>query len=132
VAGNILLLFFCFVLFSFCLRNDPYTHFSQQPYNKLTWLVIFYYFFCFLFVKNNKILPVRNECRDHFSLGYACGNRNPIQVEKKLMQVCRHMEWDLSHGSHPMCLQRKMINLQQHHNTPSYGGGPYILGLTPM
>jgi hypothetical protein len=27
------------------MRNDPYTHFSQQPYNKLTWLVIFYYFF---------------------------------------------------------------------------------------
>jgi len=26
-------------------RNDPYTHFSQQPHNKLTWLVIFYYFF---------------------------------------------------------------------------------------
>jgi hypothetical protein len=26
-------------------RNDSYTHFSQQPYNKLTWLVIFYYFF---------------------------------------------------------------------------------------
>jgi hypothetical protein len=35
-------------------RNDPYTHFSQQPHNKLTWLVIFYYFFVlfsFLFVK---------------------------------------------------------------------------------
>jgi hypothetical protein len=31
------------------LRNDPYTHFSQQPYNKLTWLVIFYFIFCFLF-----------------------------------------------------------------------------------
>jgi hypothetical protein len=30
------------------LRNDPYTHFSQQLYNKLTWLVIFYYFFCFV------------------------------------------------------------------------------------
>jgi hypothetical protein len=28
-----------------CLRNDPYTHFSQQFYNKLTWMVIFYYFF---------------------------------------------------------------------------------------
>jgi hypothetical protein len=27
------------------MRNDPYTHFSQQPHNKLTWLVIFYYFF---------------------------------------------------------------------------------------
>jgi hypothetical protein len=26
-------------------RNDPYTHFSQQPHNKLTWLVIFYYVF---------------------------------------------------------------------------------------
>jgi hypothetical protein len=26
------------------LKNDPYTHFSQQPHNKLTWLVIFYYF----------------------------------------------------------------------------------------
>jgi hypothetical protein len=26
-------------------RNDPYTHFSQQPHNKLMWLVIFYYFF---------------------------------------------------------------------------------------
>jgi hypothetical protein len=23
-------------------RNDPYTHFSQQPHNKLMWLVIFY------------------------------------------------------------------------------------------
>jgi hypothetical protein len=27
------------------LRNDPYTHFSQQLHNKLMWLVIFYYFF---------------------------------------------------------------------------------------
>jgi hypothetical protein len=27
------------------MRNDPYTHFSQQLHNKLTWLVIFYYFF---------------------------------------------------------------------------------------
>jgi hypothetical protein len=52
----------------FFLRNNPYTHFSQQPHNKLTWLVIFYFFcglvlvvfvifyyffvlFCFLFVK---------------------------------------------------------------------------------
>jgi hypothetical protein len=26
-------------------RNDPYTHFSQQPHNKLTWLIIFCYFF---------------------------------------------------------------------------------------
>jgi hypothetical protein len=25
------------------LRNDSYNHFSQQPHNKLTWLVIFYY-----------------------------------------------------------------------------------------
>jgi hypothetical protein len=25
------------------MRNDPYTHFSQQLHNKLTWLVIFYY-----------------------------------------------------------------------------------------
>jgi hypothetical protein len=35
------------------MRNDP-THFSQQPHNKLTWLIIFYYFFVlfsFLFVK---------------------------------------------------------------------------------
>jgi len=35
------------------MRNDPYTHFLQQPHNKLTWLVIFYYFFvlfCFLFI----------------------------------------------------------------------------------
>jgi hypothetical protein len=29
--------------------NDLYTHFSQQPHNKLTWRVIFYYFFCFVF-----------------------------------------------------------------------------------
>jgi hypothetical protein len=61
-------------------RNDPYTHFSQQPHNKLMWLVIFYYFFTKRkqnkTKKNNKILPatstycgavVRNECRDHFS-----------------------------------------------------------------
>jgi hypothetical protein len=61
-------------------RNDPYTHFSQQPHNKLTWRVIFYYFFTKRkqnkTKKNNKILPtmsaccgavVRNECRDHFS-----------------------------------------------------------------
>jgi hypothetical protein len=59
-------------------RNGSYTHFSQQPHNKLMWLVIFYYyfFFSFLFVKKNKILQVtsaccktvvRNECRDHFS-----------------------------------------------------------------
>jgi hypothetical protein len=27
------------------MRNDPYTHFSQQLHNKLTWLVIFYYVF---------------------------------------------------------------------------------------
>jgi hypothetical protein len=27
------------------MRNDPYTHFSQQPHNKLTWLLVFYYFF---------------------------------------------------------------------------------------
>jgi hypothetical protein len=27
------------------MRNDPYTHFSQQPHNKLTWLIVFYYFF---------------------------------------------------------------------------------------
>jgi hypothetical protein len=27
------------------LRNDPYTYFSQQFHNKLTWLVVFYYFF---------------------------------------------------------------------------------------
>jgi hypothetical protein len=36
------------------MRNDPYTHFSQQLHNKLTWLVIFYNFFVFfyfLFVK---------------------------------------------------------------------------------
>jgi hypothetical protein len=26
------------------MRNDSYIHFSQQPHNKLTWLVIFYYF----------------------------------------------------------------------------------------
>jgi hypothetical protein len=26
-------------------RNDPYIYFSQQSHNKLTWLVIFYYFF---------------------------------------------------------------------------------------
>jgi hypothetical protein len=35
-------------------RNDSYTHFLQQLHNKLTWLVIFYYFFVlfsFLFVK---------------------------------------------------------------------------------
>jgi F0F1-type ATP synthase membrane subunit a len=64
----------------FTTRNDSYTNFSQQSHNKLTWLVIFYYFFCFVFFsfckKNNKILPatsvccravVRNECRDHFS-----------------------------------------------------------------
>jgi hypothetical protein len=30
-------------------RNDLYTHFSQQSYNKLTWLVIFYYYFYFVF-----------------------------------------------------------------------------------
>jgi hypothetical protein len=29
------------------LKNDLYTHFSQQPHNKLMWLVIFYYLFCF-------------------------------------------------------------------------------------
>jgi hypothetical protein len=36
------------------MRNDLYTHFLQQPHNKLTWLVIFYFFFVlfsFLFVK---------------------------------------------------------------------------------
>jgi hypothetical protein len=27
------------------MRNDPYTHFSQQPHNKQTLLVVFYYFF---------------------------------------------------------------------------------------
>jgi hypothetical protein len=32
-------------LILFLKRNDPYTHFSQQPHNKLTWLVVFYYFF---------------------------------------------------------------------------------------
>jgi len=60
-------------------RNDPYTHFSQQPHNKLTWLVIFYYFLqkeMKTKQKNNKILSatsaccgtvVRNECKDHFS-----------------------------------------------------------------
>jgi hypothetical protein len=32
-------------LWIWCLRNDSYTHFSQQPHNKLTWLIIFYYFF---------------------------------------------------------------------------------------
>jgi len=40
-------------------RNDPYTHFSQQPHNKLTWLVIFYYFLqkeMKTKQKNNKIL----------------------------------------------------------------------------
>jgi len=36
----------------FKMRNDPYTHFSQQPHNKLTWLVIFYYFFTK--IKQNK------------------------------------------------------------------------------
>jgi hypothetical protein len=63
----------------FVKRNDPYTHFSQQFNNKLTWLVIFYYFFTKINEtkqKNNKILPVtsaccgiivRNECRNHFS-----------------------------------------------------------------
>jgi phosphotransferase system glucose/maltose/N-acetylglucosamine-specific IIC component len=25
-------------------RNDPYTNFSQQPHNKLMYLVIFYFF----------------------------------------------------------------------------------------
>jgi hypothetical protein len=38
-------------------RNDFYTHFSQQPHNKLMWLVIFYYFFCFvLFYFYKKII----------------------------------------------------------------------------
>jgi len=27
------------------MRNDPYTHFSQQLHNKLTWLVVFYFIF---------------------------------------------------------------------------------------
>jgi hypothetical protein len=58
------------------MRNDPSTHFSHPPHNKLTWLVIFYYFFTKIKQKNNKILPatstccgavVRNECMDHFS-----------------------------------------------------------------
>jgi hypothetical protein len=31
------------------MRNDPYTHFLQQFHNKLMWLVIFYYYFCFVF-----------------------------------------------------------------------------------
>jgi allantoicase len=69
------------VFLYFLRRNNPYTHFSQQPHNKLTWGGIF----CFVIFlqkkmktkqKNNKILPatsaccgavVRNECRDHFS-----------------------------------------------------------------
>jgi hypothetical protein len=62
------------------LRNDLYTHFSQQPHNKLMWLVIFYYFFTKRkqnkTKNNNKILSatsvccgtvMRNKCRDHFS-----------------------------------------------------------------
>jgi hypothetical protein len=36
-------------LYMYNKRNDSYTHFSQQSHNKLTWLVIFYYFLCFLF-----------------------------------------------------------------------------------
>jgi hypothetical protein len=34
--------------YQYFMRNDPYTHFSQQSHNKLTWLIIFYYFFCFV------------------------------------------------------------------------------------
>jgi hypothetical protein len=55
-------------------RNNPYTYFSQQPHNKLTWLVIFYYFFvlfCFVFLikyYQSRQLVVKNECRDHFSI----------------------------------------------------------------
>jgi hypothetical protein len=59
--------------------NDPYTHLSQQPHNKLMWLVIFYYFFTKIKEKKKKknILSatsacceavVRNECKNHFSL----------------------------------------------------------------
>jgi hypothetical protein len=36
-------------------RNDPYTNFSQQSYNKLMWLVIFYYFFTKRKQKKTKI-----------------------------------------------------------------------------
>jgi hypothetical protein len=73
--------YYCNSIYVYVLgwRNDPYTHFSQQPHNKLMWLVIFFYKKKRKEnKKNNKILPatsaccgavVRNECRDHFSLG---------------------------------------------------------------
>jgi len=34
----------CLYVYHIIKRNDSYTHFSQQPHNKLTWLVIFYFF----------------------------------------------------------------------------------------
>jgi hypothetical protein len=61
-------------------RNDPYTHFSQQPPQQAdvvgNILLFFYKKKMKTKQKNNKILPatsvccgavVRNECRDHFS-----------------------------------------------------------------
>jgi hypothetical protein len=51
------------------MRNDPYTHFSQQPHNKLMWLIIFYYFFCFVLFsfckKIRKMLNLQHQHNNH-------------------------------------------------------------------
>jgi len=83
-------------------RNDLYTHFSQQSHSKLMWLIIFYYFFCFVLfsfcfgwkpIEGRNEIVVRNECRNHFSKEKACCTIGCTQLVHNYSHEWDPSEW---------------------------------------